>query len=153
MSFKLSTRSLKALDGVHPDLVRIVRHTIEETPVDFVVIEGLRTKARQAELVKSGASQTMDSRHITGHAVDLAAWVGSIRWDMGLYYQIAATVQRVSVYTGIPVRWGGAWVRLDTASKPPSELVADYAASARLAGKKAFIDAPHFELPKTLYPV
>lgn len=157
MSYTLSARSLKALEGVHPDLVRVVGHVIEDSPIDFVVIEGVRTKARQAQLVASGASQTMDSRHIPGddglgHAVDLAAWVGEIRWDMGLYYQIAATVQKVSRYAGVPIRWGGAWVRLDTATKTPAQLVADYAASARLAGKKAFIDAPHIELPKGLYP-
>jgi peptidoglycan LD-endopeptidase CwlK len=153
MSFKLSARSLKNLTGVHPDLVNVVRLTLIDSPIDFVVIEGLRTKARQAELVKAGASQTMNSRHLTGHAVDLAAWVGEVRWDMGLYYQIAATAQKVSRYTGIPIRWGGAWVRLDSATKTPAQLVADYAASRRLAGKKAFIDAAHFELPQgSRYP-
>lgn len=150
--FVLSSRSLKALEGVHPDLVNVVRLTLHDSPIDFVVIEGMRTKSRQAELVQAGASQTMNSRHLSGHAVDLAAWVGSIRWDMNLYYQIAATVQKVSRYTGIPIRWGGAWVRLDTATKTPAQLVADYAASRRLAGKKAFIDGPHFELPEGLYP-
>ena len=152
MAYKLSARSLKALTGVHPDLVRVVRHAIEDTPIDFVVIEGLRTVARQRELVASGASQTMDSRHITGHAVDLAAWVGEVRWDMGLYYQIAATVQKVSKYTGIPVRWGGCWLRLDTTDKTPAQLVGEYTASRRSAGRKAFIDALHFELPGSLYP-
>jgi peptidoglycan LD-endopeptidase CwlK len=157
VSYKLSARSLKALEGVHPALVNVVRLTLIDSPIDFVVIEGVRTKARQAELVKAGASQTMNSRHIPGedgfgHAVDLAAWVGGIRWDMGLYYQIAATVQKVSRYAAVPIRWGGAWVRLDTATKTPAQLVADYAASARLAGKKAFIDAPHIELPQGLYP-
>lgn len=152
MSYQLSARSLRNLQGVHPDLVRVVKHAIEDTPVDFVVIEGLRTMKRQAELVASGASQTMNSRHITGHAVDLAAWVGEIRWDMGLYYQIAATMQKVSRYTGVPIRWGGCWVRLDTATKTPAQLVADYVASRRLTGKKAFIDGPHFELPAGLYP-
>jgi peptidoglycan L-alanyl-D-glutamate endopeptidase CwlK len=152
MAYTLSARSFKSLVGVHPDLVKVVQSAILDTPIDFVVIEGVRTVARQAELVMSGASQTMESRHISGHAVDLAAWVGEVRWDMGLYYQIAATVQKVSRYTGIPIRWGGCWVRLDTATKTPAQLVADYAASARAAGKKAFIDAPHFELPKGLYP-
>jgi peptidoglycan L-alanyl-D-glutamate endopeptidase CwlK len=150
--YKLSARSLRNLQGVHPDLVRVVKHAIEDTPVDFVVIEGLRTMSRQQELVKSGASQTMNSRHITGHAVDLAAYVGEIRWDMGLYYQIAATVQKVSRYAGVPIRWGGAWVRLDTATQTPAQLVAQYVASRRAAGKKAFIDGPHFELPAGLYP-
>lgn len=152
MAYTLSKRSLRALDGVHVDLVRVVKHALELTPIDFVVIEGLRTMKRQQELVASGASQTMNSRHITGHAVDLAAWVGEIRWDMGLYYQIAGAVQKASRLTAIPVRWGGAWVRLDTATKTPAQLVADYVASCRLAGKKAFIDGPHFELPAGLYP-
>lgn len=147
MNFTFSARSLKALEGVHPDLVNVVRLTLIDSPIDFVVTEGLRTKARQAELVKAGASQTMNSRHLTGHAVDLAAWVGSVRWDMNLYYQIAGTVQKVSRYTGVPIRWGGCWLRLDTATKTPAQLVADYAASRRLAGKRAFIDAAHFEVP------
>jgi peptidoglycan LD-endopeptidase CwlK len=152
MAYKLSARSLKALQGVHPDLVKVVQQVILESPIDFVVIEGLRTMKRQQELVAAGASQTMNSRHITGHAVDLAAWVGEVRWDMGLYYQIAATVQKVSRYTAIPIRWGGCWLRLDTATKTPAQLVAEYAASRRAAGKKAFIDAPHFELPAGSYP-
>ena len=150
--YTLSARSLRNLKGVHVDLVRVVKHALELTPVDFVVIEGLRTMKRQQELVASGASQTMNSRHITGHAVDLAAWVGEVRWDMGLYYQIASAMQKASRLTAIPVRWGGAWVRLDTATKTPAQLVADYVASRRLAGKKAFIDGPHFELPAGSYP-
>ena len=152
MTYKLSARSLKSLHGVHPDLVKVVHAAILETPIDFVVIEGLRTVARQRELVASGASQTLDSRHITGHAVDLAAWVGEIRWDMGLYYQIAATVQRVSKYMAVPVRWGGCWLRLDTTDKTPAQLVAEYVASRRAAGRRAFIDGPHFELPAGQYP-
>lgn len=152
MSYKLSARSLKALEGVHPDMVRVVKEVITVTPVDFVVIEGKRTVARQRELVASGASQTMDSRHITGHAVDLAAWVGEVRWDMGLYYQIAASVQKVSKYMAVPIRWGGCWLRLDTTDKTPNQLVTEYVASRRAAGRKAFIDGPHFELPAALYP-
>lgn len=152
MSYRLSKRSLDNLRGVHPDLVRVVHHCIEDSPVDFVVIEGLRTAKRQAELVASGASQTMNSRHITGHAVDLAAWVGEIRWDHNLYLQLAATVQKVSKYTAIPIRWGGCWLRLDTTDKTPNQLVAEYVASRRAAGKKAFIDGPHFELPAGSYP-
>lgn len=152
MTFNLSARSLKALEGVHPDLVLVVRETILVTPVDYVVIEGRRTESRQRELVAAGASQTMDSRHLTGHAVDLAAWVGSIRWDMGLYYQIATAVQKVSKTTGIPIRWGGCWQRLDTTTKTPAQLVGEYVAARRAAGRKAFIDGPHIELPAGLYP-
>ena len=152
MPYKLSQRSLNNLAGVHPDLDRLVRLAITETPVDFVVIEGRRTEARQRELVKSGASQTMNSRHLTGHAVDLAAWVGEIRWDMGLYYQIAATMQKCAKTAGVPIRWGGCWLRLDTTDKTPAQLVGEYVASRRAAGRKAFIDGPHFELPQGVYP-
>lgn len=157
MTYKFSPRSLKNLVGVHPALVQVVTETLAQSPIDFVVLEGVRTVERQAELVASKASQTMASRHLRGsdgfgHAVDLGAWVGEVRWDMGLYYQIAATVQKVSRYTAIPIRWGGCWVRLDTATKTPAQLVAEYVASRKLANKKAFIDGPHFELPAGVFP-
>lgn len=150
-AWKFSKRSLDNLAGVHPDLVRVVHETLRESPVDFVVIEGRRTIARQRELVAAGASQTMDSRHLTGHAVDLAAWVGEIRWDMGLYYQLAAAAQRAAKTLAVPLRWGGCWLRLDTTDKTPNVLVAEYVASRRAAGRKAFVDGPHFELPAGLY--
>lgn len=153
MTYVLGKRSLARLSGVHPDLVRVVKEAIKLTHVDFTVLEGLRTVERQSALVASGASQTMNSRHLTGHAVDLGAMVGSeVRWDMGLYYQIASAMREAARLVMVPVRWGGAWVRLDTTEKTPAQLVADYAASRRLAGKKAFIDGPHFELPAGLYP-
>lgn len=82
MSFRLSQRSRERLKGVHPDLVAVVEAAILLTPVDFMITEGLRTPARQAELVRAGASRTLNSRHLTGHAVDVAAWVdGGVRWD------------------------------------------------------------------------
>lgn len=69
--FKFGVKSLERLKGVHPDLVKVVTRALELSSVDFSVSEGLRTKERQAELVKQGVSRTMNSRHITGHAVDL----------------------------------------------------------------------------------
>jgi len=71
MSRKWSKRSLDSLKGIHPDLRRVMDRALQESPIDFTVIEGLRTEARQRELVAKGASKTMNSRHITGHAVDL----------------------------------------------------------------------------------
>ena len=90
MSFRLSTRSRRVLQGVHPDLVAVVEAAIGRTPVDFMVTEGLRSPDRQAALVRAGASRTLNSRHLTGHAVDVAAWVeGQVRWDWPLYPRIA----------------------------------------------------------------
>lgn len=123
--FKLSLRSKKALLGVHPELVRVVERAIQITDVDFVVLEGVRTSARQQELLNSGASTTMNSRHITGHAVDLGAWVGAIRWDWPLYYRIAEAMKAAANELGVSIVWGGDW--------------------------KSFKDGPHFELDRRLY--
>ena len=90
MSFRLSSRSRARLIGVHPALIAVVEAAITRTPVDFMITEGLRTAERQAVLVKAGASRTTRSRHLTGHAVDVAALVeGQVRWDWPLYGLIA----------------------------------------------------------------
>jgi len=127
MSFRLSQRSRAALQGVHPDLVAVVEAAIELTPVDFMVTEGLRTAARQAELLRAGASRTLNSRHLTGHAVDVAAWVdGQVRWDWPLYPRIAEAFKAAAKGRGVRLIWGGDWPRLR--------------------------DGPHFELDRGAYP-
>jgi hypothetical protein len=76
MAFRLSKLSRDRLQGVHPDPVRVAERAIQITTQVFRVQEGLRTRERQAELVAGGASRTMNSRHLTGHAVDLVALDG-----------------------------------------------------------------------------
>ena len=127
MTFRLSQRSLSRLEGVHPDLVKVVKRAIELTEVDFMVTEGLRTRARQAELLAAGASRTMNSRHITGHAVDVAAVVGGkVRWDWPLYPKIAKAFQKAADELGIKIVWGGSW--------------------------RTLRDGPHYELDRRAYP-
>ena len=127
MTFRLSQKSLDRLSGVHPDLVAIVKRAIEITEVDFAVLEGVRSKARQEQLFKQKATKTMNSRHLTGHAVDLGAYVGgSVRWDWPLYYQIADAMRAAAEELEVPLTWGGDW--------------------------KTFPDGPHFELPWADYP-
>jgi peptidoglycan LD-endopeptidase CwlK len=88
MTIILGQRSLSRLEGVHPDLVRVVKKAAAMSDLDFTVLEGLRTVARQTQLVKQGASKTMNSRHLTGHAVDLAPLIdGKVSWDWPLYYR------------------------------------------------------------------
>ncbi len=126
MTFALGAKSLARLEGVHPDLVRVVKRAIEITPVDFTVTEGLRTVERQRALVAAGASQTMKSRHITGHAVDLAALVmGEVRWDWPLYAKLAGAMKAAAKEVGVPLEWGGDW---------------------------KMKDGPHFQLPWANYP-
>jgi len=155
VSFKLSEKSSRTLDEVHPDLKTVVEFAIGKTEVDFSAFEGMRTAARQAALVKAGASRTLNSRHLTGHAVDLVAYVEfRLSWDWPLYYSIAKSVHEASTTLAIPIRWGGVWDRLlsDLNGEDLESEVLSYQKRQRLMGKKAFVDGPHFELPRELYP-
>lgn len=127
MAFQLDARSLQRLQGVHPDLAKVIHRAAALSPIEFRVIEGLRTEKRQRELVASGASKTMNSRHLTGHAVDLAPYVGGmIRWDWPLYHKLAPAVKQAAAEVGVPIEWGGDW--------------------------RTFKDGPHFQLPFGGYP-
>jgi peptidoglycan L-alanyl-D-glutamate endopeptidase CwlK len=153
MTYKLSQKSLDRLSGVHPDLMAVVKRAIEITEVDFAVLEGVRSKARQEQLFKQKATKTMNSRHLTGHAVDLGAYVaGSIRWDWGLYYKLAEAVQQAAKELNVQIVWGGVWDRALNQIGDPADEVAAYVQRRRDLGKKAFIDGPHFELSRKEYP-
>lgn len=85
-TFKFSSRSEKNLQGVNPDLVKVTRRALEISEVDFGITEGLRSRYRQKQLVATGKSHTINSRHLTGHAVDVVAYVGSqVSWEWPLY--------------------------------------------------------------------
>lgn len=127
-NYILSDKSLTNLQGVHDDLVRVVKRAIQITEVNFVVSEGLRTLARQRQLVAKGASKTLNSRHLTGHAVDLVAIDdnGQVSWDWALYHKIASAVKQAAKEEGVPIEWGGDW--------------------------QTFRDGPHWQLPWSKYP-
>lgn len=133
MAFTLSQRSLDRLAPLHPDLQKVVKLAIQISKVDFSVGEGLRTIERQKQLVAQGASQTMNSRHLTGHAVDLVALVDfdgdgdkEVRWDWPLYAEIAKAMKLAASQCKVPLEWGGDWRTLK--------------------------DGPHFQLPFASYP-
>lgn len=152
--FTLGARSLAELKGVHADLVAVVKRAIQLTVQDFSVHDGIRTVAEQQQLIAAGASQTMDSRHLTGHAVDLVPYVnGKLRWEWDPIYVIADAVRMAAREKGIPLRWGGAWdVDFTASDDTPEDLVAAYVARRKKQGLRAFIDGPHYELPKAFYP-
>lgn len=107
--------SEKNLRGVHPDLVRVVRHALDISPVDIRVIEGLREMERQRQLVRNGSSQTLRSRHLTGHAVDLAPIINkSIPWqDWQLFELVSLAMKRAAEELSVPIIWGGDWKMRD----------------------------------------
>ena len=128
MTRQYSARSLKNLNGIHPDLRRVIDRALQDSPLDFVVIEGLRTKERQKQLVASGASKTLNSRHITGHAVDLVPIGpnGKAAFDWPLYDRLGPAVKAAAQAEGMEIVWGGDWT--------------------------SFKDGPHFELDRKVYP-
>lgn len=109
---KLDKISEQRLQGVHPDLVKVVRLCAQHTGLPFRVTEGLRTVQRQRQLYAAGASKTMRSRHLTGHAVDLVAMPGGkVSWAWPLYDRLANEMEQAARDLKIPVEWGGSWTR------------------------------------------
>ena len=152
--FELGERSLRELEGVHEDLVAVVKSAIRITPQDFSVHDGIRTFAQQQELVQRGASKTLKSRHLTGHAVDLVPYIGGkLRWEWEPIHVIAEAVRTAATELGVPLRWGGAWDILFTDTTDAAEdVVADYTERRRRLRKRVFLDGPHFEPPIAIYP-
>jgi peptidoglycan L-alanyl-D-glutamate endopeptidase CwlK len=123
----LTERSRKALKGVHQDLVRVTRRAAELVPGGFIVTEGLRTVARQRELMAKGASRTMRSRHLTGYAIDFVPVVGGrITWKWPAFEPIAQAFKAAARELNVAIVWGGDW--------------------------KTFKDGPHIELDRRHYP-
>lgn len=127
MTFTFSDRSYRNLRGVRPELIAVATLALARSEIDFVVTEGLRSHQRQMDLVKEGASRTLDSRHLTGHAIDVAALSdGKIVWDWPACERIAAAFKSAAADLGIAIVWGGDW--------------------------PGFRDGPHFELNRTAFP-
>ena len=124
MTYRLSQRSKQRLSGVHPDLVAVVKRAIEITEQDFAVTEGVRNIERQRQLVAKGKSTTMNSRHLTGHAVDLVPF--PVSWDWEYFYPIADAMKEAAKELKVDLEWGGDW--------------------------KTFKDGPHFQLSWKKYP-
>jgi peptidoglycan L-alanyl-D-glutamate endopeptidase CwlK len=131
-AYSFGSRSENNLVGVHPDLVKVVRRALALSEYDFAVIEGLRTKEKQTEYFKSGASKTLNSRHITGHAVDLYPSGKPTPWAR--CHNIKAAMFEAARELGVSIRWGGDW-----------DMDGDYK-------DERFYDGPHFELLRSKYP-
>ena len=122
----LDPRSEEKLLGVRPELVHVIREAATRTK--FRVTEGLRTPERQKILVAERKSKTLNSRHITGHAIDFIA-IGSdgvATYDMEDMRRVADVIKAVAKEQGVVIQWGGDW--------------------------KGSWDTPHIELDRKAYP-
>lgn len=133
-------RDLDRMNGVHPDLVLVVKEGFAIFPEAFAdfpsfrvfVIEGVRTPEKQAEYVKAGVSWTMNSMHLIqpdgyAHAVDLGVQAGgAMRWEFSVYERLWRDCMRIaSIRLDVPIAWGG-----------------DF----KSASGKPLMDGPHFQL-------
>ncbi len=126
MTYNFGNKSLEKLSTVHPDLQKLFKEAITNSPYDFSITEGVRSLERQKELVAAKKSTTMNSRHLTGKAVDIAVIVnGTITWDIRAYKAVADHIKNVAKLLNIAIIWGGDW--------------------------KSFVDGPHYELDKKVY--
>ncbi len=126
MTYKFSAKSLERLSGVHPDLQRVMSEAITNSPYDFGISEGLRTKERQQELFNAGKSQTMRSRHLTGHAVDIVIFIdGKANWELKNYRLVTDHIKSVAKKLNVPIVCGIDWTSL--------------------------VDGPHIELDRNYY--
>lgn len=124
--YRLSKTSLRNLDGVHPELIDVVKMAIQITKVDFGIPStgGYRTASQQNELYRDKKSQLdgfdKKSNHQTGNAVDVFAYVdGKASWDEHHLSMVACAMLEAASRLGVNLRWGGLWV--------------------------SFVDMPHFE--------
>ena len=129
MTFTPTVKSQSRLAGVHPDLAKLVARVYEITDADFFVLEGVRTLEQEKANFAKGASQTMNSRHLTGHAIDIGARDanGVLTWEWKYYAHLAEIFKKASAELNIPITWGGDW--------------------------KTLKDGGHFELKWSAYPV
>lgn len=124
--FQFSKNSLSALEGVHPDLIAVARLGLRYSRMDFSVVEGVRSLEQQKEYLADGVTTTLNSRHLTGHAVDLYPWDGGTTHAADAYAELERAIKQASITLNIPVEWGGDW--------------------------SEFVDRPHWELPWEDYP-
>ena len=149
MQYIFSKRSINNLLGISPDLVRVAYGSLEVTRVDFIIVQGLRTIEEQMENIKNKRSQILDSKHIAGRAIDIAAYVdGTVSWESQFYIDIANAFSTAAKKFAIPIRWGGAWNILDISEWHGSMDSAHkhYVSECIRNGKKQFNDFGHFEL-------
>ncbi len=125
-------KSLKEIQGVHPDLLSVVNRARELSPIAFEVVPdngGLRDLAEQRRLKRAGKSRAILGRHTIGHAIDLVPTDNRGRpnfKDLKGFDAIRAAMEMAANELGVPIQWGGNWKKL--------------------------VDKPHFELDRKVYP-
>ena len=145
--YKLGKGSLKKLESVHHDLVKIIKLAITRTPVDFGISEGHRSLERQKELYDQGKSKIdgINKKGKHNYSPSLAIDLYAYHPDIEVRKKLAYDVPTLCLIAGViiscadelkakgdikhSIRWGGNW---------DNDGVILY--------DQSFDDLPHFEL-------
>ena len=104
--YRFGKRSRERLEGVNVKLVNVLNELIKI--MDVAIIEGVRSKERQAELLEKGATKVKYSKHMEGKAVDLAPY--PINWeDRERFHYMGGMIRGIGKQLGFKIRWGGDW--------------------------------------------
>lgn len=134
MKYKLSKRSLDNLVGVHPNLVKVIKAAIVDSPVDFTIVCGLRTTKQQQDIFAQGRTKpgmkvtnADGRRNLSNHqdeadgkkdglgaAVDIYPfYLGKVQVNhkdtIKNLKLIAAHIKATGAKMGIKIVWGGDW--------------------------------------------
>lgn len=135
--FSFGEQSLKKLEGVHKDLVKVMKLAIINSPYDFKITNGVRTSAEQYALYCQGRTVLTDkkgnklkkvtncdgitkkSNHQVkadgfGYAVDIALLNPNnpkeVIWnDIAMYTKVANHILKIAKEQGVNLEWGGNW--------------------------------------------
>lgn len=115
--YQFSKKSLERLNNsnVHPNIKKLMIEAIKTSPIDFSVIETVRTLEQQKINVAKGASKTMKSRHIPSsnksglcEAVDVAPY--PIDWkNINRFIELSKHIKNTAQKLNIKIQWGGDW--------------------------------------------
>ena len=131
----MNNKSYQLLTGVHPDLAKIVLEA--SRTVEFEVVEGVRTIMQEIKYIAQGKSSLKNPyscRHVPkgkppyARAIDLVPTVNGVRYpaDLSKYGPMVKAMKAAATKFSIPLVWGGDWT--------------------------TFVDGPHFELDRKVYP-
>ena len=144
----LGGRSKRKLQGVNPEMENVVELALKYSLVDFGVNEGVRSMARQRQLMREGKTKTFHSKHLDGSAVDLLAYVDGKYtyepWD--LYVTIAEAMFKAAKELDVKIMWGACWLDETSKFETAEKALAEYKKVRKSQGRKPFLDAVHFEL-------
>lgn len=100
-----------SLGNINPKLRQVVNDARRLSSVEFRIKEGCRSGARQEMLRKKGFSNTSESKHEDGNAVDLVPLKNGMPDDGNVkaFRQVRDAMMKAARQNNVSITWGGSW--------------------------------------------